>query len=129
MVLGTNDIYRADRTRPAAEWFAALGPEVWWVGAPNYRDANLQARVDGTKTIFQSVFGSHYIDSRRFTSATCVGRAPDCIHFQPSGGSAWADAVYSELTRRRGTSTGWLGPVSLAFGALALVIAVRRRRI
>ena len=132
VVLGTNDIYRSDRTQPSAQWFKDLGPNVWWVGAPNYQDANLQARVDGTMPIFKRVFGGRYIDSRLFTNRDCVGRTPDCVHFLASSGAGWGSAVYAEWKRRTSSIFGslptWTGPLSLALGVVALVIGFRRRR-
>jgi len=136
-VLGTNDIYRSDRTRPAAVTLRDVGPETWFIGAPSYASTNLTARVNATKPIFQDVFGSRYIDSRPYTAPNCAGRMADCVHFVASSGAGrqWATSVFNELQRRRrglapsGSSWGPFGiAVTLALGLLGAVIAFRNRR-
>jgi hypothetical protein len=108
-ILGTNDIYRADRTAPAATALRDVGPETWFIGAPSYASANLTARVNATAPMFRQVFGSRYIDSRSYTAPNCAGRTPDCVHFVASSGlgQSWANNVYAEWTRRKkGLSPG-----------------------
>jgi hypothetical protein len=102
-ILGTNDIYKSDRTQPSAVTLRDVGPmETWFIGAPSYADPALTARVNLTKPIFQSVFGNRYIDSRLYTAPNCAGRTPDCIHFISSSGlgQSWANNVFAEWQRR-----------------------------
>lgn len=106
-ILGSNDIYRSDRTAPAATTLRDVGPETWFIGAPSFASANLTARVSATAPVFKQVFGPRFIDSRPFTAPNCAGRTPDCVHFVSSSGQSWANNVYAEWQRRKkGLSAG-----------------------
>lgn len=96
LIFGSNDP-PDERLMAALERFWGSYSRVWYAGPPRYERADLQRRGAAVRAMAKRVFGARYLDAWPFTGPA-VPRAPDGVHFGPSGARAWAEGILAEWT-------------------------------